>query len=86
MISDIAVSDRTGTIAVADAGNKRIQLFSSEGKFLTQVKLDDEPYSVAFTDCGDLLTLVSGNIDQLCLFSEEGQLLKHINDRHVKKA
>ena len=86
LISDIAVSDRTGTMAVADAGNKRIQLFSSEGKFLTQVKLDDEPYSVAFTDCGDLLTLVSGNIDQLCLFSEEGQLLKHINDRHVKKA
>ena len=32
-IFDIAVSDRTGTIAVADAGNKGIQLFSSEGKF-----------------------------------------------------
>ena len=83
-ISDIAVSDRTGTIAVADAGNKRIQLFSLEGKFLTHVKLDGEPYSVAFTDCGDLLTLVSGNIHQLCLFSEEGQL--HINDKHLKKA
>ena len=32
-INDIAASDRTGTIAVADAGNKRIQLFSSDGKF-----------------------------------------------------
>ena len=85
-ISDIAMSDRTGTIAVADAGNKRIQLFSSEGKFLTQVKLDNEPSSVAFTDCGDLLTLVSQKNDKLCLFSAEGQLLKHINDKHVKKA
>ncbi|XP_044164280.1 E3 ubiquitin-protein ligase TRIM71-like isoform X2 [Acropora millepora] len=32
-ISGIAVSDRTGTIAIADFGNKRIQLFSSEGNF-----------------------------------------------------
>ena len=85
LISDIAMSDRTGTIAVADAGNKRIELFSSEGKFLTQVKLDGEPYSVAFTDCGDLLTLVPGNIHQLCLFSEEGQFIKHISDKHLKK-
>ena len=83
-ISDIAVSDRTGTIAVADLGNERIQLFSSDGKFQLQVKLDGEPYSVAFTDCGDLLTLVSGNNNELCLFSEEGQFIKHINDKHLK--
>ena len=84
-ISDIAVSDRTGTIAVVDAGNKRIQLFSSEGKFQMQVKLDGEPYSVAFTDCGDLLTLVSQKNNKLHLFSEEGQFIKHINDKHLKK-
>ena len=84
-INDIAASDRTGTIAVADAGNKRIQLFSSDGKFQTQVKLDGEPYSVAFTYCGDLLTLVSGNNNKLRLFSEEGQFIKHINDKHLKK-
>ena len=84
-ISDIAVSDRTGTIAVADLGNERIQLFSSDGKFQLQVKLDGEPYSVAFTDCGDLLTLVSGNNNELCLFSEEGQFIKHINDKHLKE-
>ena len=80
------MSDTTGTIAVADAGNKRIQLFSSEGKFQTQVKLYSEPYSVAFTECGELLTLLSGNIDKLCMFSEEGQLIKRINDKHLKKA
>ena len=85
-ISDIAVSDRTGTIAVADLGNKRIQLFSSDGTFQMHVKLDGKPSSVAFTDCGDLLTLVSGNNNKLHLFSEEGKFIKHINDyKHLKK-
>jgi len=84
-ISGIAVSDRTGTIAIADFGNKRIQLFSSEGNFQRQVELDGEPYSVAFTDCGNLLTLVSGNNNKFRLFSEEGQFIKHINDKHLKK-
>ena len=84
-ISDIAVSNRTGTIAVADVANKRIQLFCSNGKFKTQVKLDGGPCSVAFTDCGDLLTLVSLNNNKLHLFSEEGQFIKHINDKHLKE-
>ncbi|XP_015777298.1 PREDICTED: E3 ubiquitin-protein ligase TRIM71-like [Acropora digitifera] len=84
-ISDIAVSDRTGMIAVADGANKRIQLFSSNGKFKTQVKLDGGPCSVAFTDCGDLLTLSSENNNKLCLFSEEGRFIKHINAKHLKK-
>ena len=85
VISDIAVSDRTGTIAVADMHNQRIQLFSSEGKFQMQVKRDGKPSSVVFTECGDLLTLVSGNKNKLRLFSEEGQFIKHINDKHLKK-
>ena len=82
---DIAVSDRTGTIAVADGGNKRIQLFSSDGKLQMQVEFDGEPYSVAFTDCGDLLSLVSGTNNKLRLLSEKGQFIKHINDKHLKK-
>ena len=40
---------------------------------------------MAFTYCGDLLTLVSGNNNKLRLFSEEGQFIKHINDKHLKK-
>ena len=84
-ISDIAVSDRTGTIAVADGGNNRIQLFSSDGNFQMQIKLDGEPYSVAFTDCNNLLSLVSGNNNKLRLLSEKGQFIKHINDKHLKK-
>ncbi|XP_015779078.1 PREDICTED: E3 ubiquitin-protein ligase TRIM71-like [Acropora digitifera] len=83
-IRDIAVSDRTGTIAVADEIKRSIQLFSSNGQFKTQVKLDGEPCSVAFTDCGDLLTLSSEKNNKLRLFSEEGQFIKHICDKHLK--
>ncbi|XP_068726650.1 E3 ubiquitin-protein ligase TRIM71-like [Montipora capricornis] len=82
-IYDIDVSDKTGTIAVADVGNKRIQLLNSEGKFRREIKLDVEPSSVAFTDSGDLLTLVPKSDNRLRVFSEEGHFIKHINDKHL---
>ena len=84
-IAYIAVSKKTGTIAVADYLNKRIQLFSSDGKFQREVRLDDRPISVAFTDCGKLLTLVSRSNEKLDLFSEVGQFIRHINDKHLKE-
>ena len=84
-INNIAVSDKTGTIAVADYGNERIQLFSSGGNFKKEITLDGNPLSVAFTGSGSLLTLVSGSTNQLPLFSEEGQFIKHINDKHLRQ-
>ena len=42
---DIAVNEKTGTIAVADCENKRIQMFSSDGNFLREIKLNNEPHS-----------------------------------------
>ena len=86
-IRDIAVSDKTGITAVADFWNQRIQMYSSEGKLKkTQVKLDHSPDAVSFTDCGDLLTFLPlSNNNKLRLFSEEGQFIKNINDKHLKK-
>ena len=84
-IHNIAVSDKTGTIAVADYWNKRIQLFSSGGNFKKEITLDGNPLSVACTGSGNLLTLVSGNNNGLRLFSEEGQFIKHINDKHLRE-
>ena len=84
-IHDIDAWDKTGTIAVADGRNKRIQLFSSEGKFRSEIKLDGEPCCVAFTDSGDLLTLVPKSDNKLRVFSEEGHFIKHINDKHLDK-
>ena len=84
-IFDIAVSDKTGTIAVADVGNKRIQLFTSDGKFQMHVGLDCEPTSVAFTDCGDLLTLSFGSKNELHLFNQKGQFIKHMKGKGLGK-
>ena len=84
-LCDIAASDKSGKIAVADYWNKRIQLFSSDGKCQREVRLDGYPFSVVFTDCGDLLTLVHESRNKLHLLSEEGQLIKIINDKHLKK-
>ena len=82
-INDIDVSQKTGTIAVADYENQRIQLLSSEGKFRREIRLDGIPFSVAFIDSGDLLTLVSGSDNKLRVFSEEGHFIKHINDKDL---
>ncbi|XP_068728078.1 E3 ubiquitin-protein ligase TRIM71-like [Montipora capricornis] len=84
-VVDIDVSQKTGTIAVAERGNKRIQLFSCEGKFRREIRLDGDPYSVAFTDSGDLLTLIPKSDSKLRLFSEEGQVIEHIDDKHLDK-
>ncbi|XP_068676206.1 E3 ubiquitin-protein ligase TRIM71-like [Montipora foliosa] len=84
-IYDIDVSQKTGTIAVADGQNPRIQLLSSEGKFRREIRLDGAPSSVAFTDSGDLLTLFQERDNRLRLFSEEGHFIKHINGKHLDK-
>ncbi|XP_068675722.1 E3 ubiquitin-protein ligase TRIM71-like [Montipora foliosa] len=84
-IHDIDVSEKTGTIAVADLRNKRIQLLNSEVEFRSEIKVDGEPFSVAFTDSGDLLTLVQKSYSKLRLFSEEGHFIKRINDKHLDK-
>ena len=87
-ICDIDVSPKTGAIAVVDWFNGRIQLFSSEGKFRREISLarHGEPSSFAFTGSGDLLTLFPSSRNKLCLFSEKGHFIKHINDEHLESA
>ena len=80
---DVAVSEKTGTIAVADTENKRIQMFRSDGNFLRKIKLQDKPYSVAFTDSGDLITCLPNADKNLWLFGEEGGFIRHINNEHL---
>ena len=86
-ITGIAVSDKTGAIAVAGSHLRGFKLFSSDRKFQREVKVDGIPSSLAFTGCGDLLILsLTSENNKLCLFSEEGQFLKHIKlDKHLEK-
>ncbi len=81
----VAVSEKTGTIAVADSDNKRIQLFSSDGNYLREIGLKNVCYSVAFTKSGDLIAVVPADDHMISLFSESGQFIKHINDEHLKQ-
>jgi len=82
---DIAVSEKTGTIAMTDMNKKRIQMFSSEGKFLRDIVLNNKPYSLAFTEAGDVLACIPDDVGTLSLCTEGGQFIKHINDTHLKR-
>ena len=85
---DIALSEKTGTIAVADWGNKRIQLFSSDGNYLRAIKLENKCSTVAFTKSGDIIAILPavGRHDRkISLFTETGQVIKYFNDEHLEE-
>jgi len=82
---DVAVSEKTGTIAVADKENERIQLFSSDGNFQREIVFNNQPLSLAFTQSGDVLACVPDDDTMLCLFTEGDQFIRHINDSHLEQ-
>ena len=89
----IAVSEKTGNIAVADHNNKRIQIFSSEGKFITKFGQEGpgaerlgKPWSVAFSRSGDVIVCHESAFPpgEIAVFAESGQFIKHITNKHVE--
>ena len=89
----IAVSEKTGNIAVADHNNNIIQIFTPEGKYITEfgqqrpcAKGPSEPCSVAFSMSGDVIVChrTAGQPAKIALFSESGQFIKHITNKHLK--
>ena len=81
----IAVSERTGNIAIADFGNKRVQLFDSKWKYLRAIgdkgpvaERIGHPRSVAFTASGDVVVIHNGTVQlgEMFLFTERGQFIK----------
>ena len=59
-VQGIAFSEVSKTIAVADSTNCRVQLFYSNGTFLSEFEFDqyeNRPTSVAFTRTGDLIVV-----------------------------
>ena len=87
---DIAINAKTGNIAVADAHNKRVQLFSSDGTYLKQYdrkgrafKKLNHPISVAFNSAGVVTTLDSYR--HIFCFTENGESVKDISTKHLIK-
>ena len=81
---DIAVDKKTGTVAVSDHENKRIQLFDSDGRYLREIGLRAYCSSLDFTESGDIIAVTPGDVHKISLFSEEGQFVKHIDSEHLK--
>ncbi|XP_078359472.1 protein meiotic P26-like [Oculina patagonica] len=87
-INGISINENTDHIAVADTHNNRVQIFSADGSYLREfgqrgIKAERvrSPRAVAFTKNGDLIVYHTGKIS---LFSESGQFIKHITNKHLK--
>ena len=83
-VQGIAFSEVSKTIAVADSTNCRVQLFDSNGRFLSEFEFDqyeNTPTSVAFTRTGDVI-VVHGR--RISLFTGGLQFIKCIANEHVK--
>ena len=81
---DIAVDKKTGTVAVSDHGNKRIQLFDSDGRYLREIGLRASCSSLDFTKSGDIIAVTPGDVHKISLLSKQGQFVKHIDSEHLK--
>ena len=90
---DIAIheiKESTAMIAVADANNKRVQLFSLDGTYSKQydgngpaAKKLNNPFSVAFNRAGEVTILDSYR--HIFCFTENGQSIKDISTNHLIK-
>ena len=82
---DIAVNDKSRTLAVADLNNNRIQMFGFDENFLREIALEGQTTSVAFTESGDLLSFVGVRArDKISLYTEGGQFIRCISNEHLK--
>ena len=90
--SSVAVSKRTGNIAIADNLNHRVQLLDSEGKYLrtigdkaTDNEMTGNPASLTFTAFGDLMVIYDRDElpRKLKVFSERGDFIKNMSDHLV---
>ena len=81
---DISGNKKTGTVAVSDYENKRIQLFDITGRYLREIGLRANCSSLDFTKSGHIIAVTPADVHNISLFSEEGQFVKHIDSEHLK--
>ena len=80
----VAVSS-TGNVAVADRENKRVQVFSSAGRYLGEFGQEGQsheklsrPAAVAYLDADHIL-VVDLDLNKVFLFKENGEFVKRLN-------
>ena len=67
-------TDGKGRVLVADYGNKRIQIFTSQGVFIKCIECSAKPHDVAVDPKGNIHVPLSFN-HQLSIYSEDGNLI-----------
>ena len=75
----IAIDEKSGKVAVAD--RKRVQLFSLEGTYLTEIR-PIEPQSVAFTKLGELIVIASNKIS---FYDKSFNFLRNVSNKLLKQ-
>jgi len=68
------VADSQGRVYVADRENRRIQVFTAEGRFLSLWRLQDKPYGLSITGDG-LMVVANGESNTISVLNLEGKLL-----------
>ena len=81
---DIAVNKKTGTVAISDYRNERIQLFGTNGRYLREIGLRTGCSSLGFTKSGQIIAVTPGDVHKMSLLSKQGQFVKHIDSEHLK--
>ena len=84
-----AVILRDGRLAVADTGNRRVQIFSSSGAYLKQLSPPDSlgfksPRSLCSSPAGDILVADTGR-GSVFVYSPEGNYITGINSYSEKR-
>ena len=83
-VCGVAVSEKTGTIAISDYSNNRIQLFSSNWNYLNELRLGSSCSSVSFTESDQIISATPHDVNKICLFAKDGKFVQHINSKHLQ--
>jgi len=69
--------DPAGRLLVADRGNRCIQIYSPDGKFIRQFTVAERPIDVAASRDGRELYVTANRKHQLRVYRPDGRLLRH---------
>ena len=71
-------TDGKGRVLVADNGNNRIQIFTSQGVFIKSIGCSTQPYDVAVDPEGNIHAALYNN-NHIAIYSEDGNLIDTYN-------
>ena len=71
-------TDGKGRVLVADYGNKRIQIFTSQGVFIKSIECSTNPWDVAVDPEGNIHAALNSN-NHIAIYSGDGNLIDTYN-------